>query len=118
MIAHIVLFEPKSGLDQSQKLAFAQSVIETCKSIESIKRISVGRSVEIDPGYARSIGDTTYKYAAVLEFGSADGLVGYLNDPKHDVLGRLFWQYCERAVISEVEWIEVDAADAASKLAF
>ncbi|HWB29651.1 MAG TPA: Dabb family protein [Vicinamibacterales bacterium] len=118
MIAHIVLFEPKAGLDQSQKLAFAQSVIETCRSIETVRRLSVGRRVEIDPGYGRSLGDTTYKYAAVLEFDGAEGLVGYLNDPKHEVLGRLFWEYCERAIVSEVEWVDVDAADAANKLAF
>jgi hypothetical protein len=118
MIAHIVLFEPKADLSQPQKLAFAQSVIETCRSIETVKRISLGRRVDVDPGYARSLGDSTYKYAAVLEFESADGLVSYLNDPKHEVLGRLFWQYCERALISEVEWIDVGEADAASKLAF
>lgn len=116
MIAHIVLFEPKSSLDQSQKLAFAQSVIETCRSIAGVKRISVGKRVDVDPGYARLMGDTTYKYSAVLEFDDTEGLVRYLRDPKHEVLGRLFWQYCERAIVSEVEWFDVDDADVASKL--
>jgi hypothetical protein len=118
MIAHIVLFEPKSSLDKSQKLAFAQSVIETCRSIASVRRISVGKRVDVNPGYARSLGDTTYRYAAVLEFENTEGLVGYLRDPKHEVLGRLFWEYCERAIVSEVEWVAVDDAEAASKLVF
>jgi hypothetical protein len=118
MIAHIVLFEPKSSLDKSQKLSFAQSVIETCRSIASVKRISVGKRVDVDPGYARSLGDTTYKYAAVLEFDSPEGLVSYLRDPKHEVLGRLFWEYCERAIVSEVEWVDIEDAEAASKLVF
>lgn len=118
MIAHIVLFEPKSSLDQSQKLAFAQSVIETCRSIASVKRISIGKHTEVDPGYARSLGDTTYKYVAVLEFDGNEGLIRYLRDPKHEVLGRLFWEYCERAIVSEVEWVDVEDAEAASRLVF
>jgi hypothetical protein len=117
MIAHIVLFEPKASLEHAQKLAFAQSVIEACRSIAAVKRVSLGRRVEIDAGYARSLGDSPSKYAAVLEFEDADGLVSYLNDPRHEGIGRLFWEYCERVIVSEVEWADLDAANAASRLA-
>jgi hypothetical protein len=117
MIAHIVLFEPKPGLDSSKKLAFAQSVLDLCRAVPSVKRISLGKRVDVDPGYARSLGDTTYRYAAILEFEHTDGLVSYLRDPKHDALGRLFWEYCERAIVSEVDWVDLNDPEEASKLA-
>jgi hypothetical protein len=82
-----------------------------------VKRISIGKRVDVDPGYARSMGDTTYKYAAILEFEHIDDLVSYLRDPKHEAIGRLFWECCERAIVSEVEWVDLDEPDAALKLA-
>ncbi len=49
------------------------------------------------------MGDKTYEFAAVLEFEDESRLVTYLTSPMHEELGRLFWQYCESAVVSEVE---------------
>lgn len=108
MIAHIVLFSPKDHLDLSMKRSLAQSVINTCRSISSIHRAVVGRSVAIQAGYDRFFGDKTYDFAAVLEFKERKDLVAYLNHPLHEELGKLFWEACERTTISEVEWFDLE----------
>ena len=106
MIAHIVLFTPKSGLDEATIRSFAQEIVDTCKSVESVGKASVGRSVSIDAGYGRNFGDKTYEYSAVLEFQDRARLVTYLQDPLHAELGRLFWESCERTVICETESVD------------
>jgi Stress responsive A/B Barrel Domain len=109
MIAHIVLFTPKVGLTRASIMAFATSMHECFVSCPTIARAAVGPSIVIDPGYRRSMGESTYGYAAVLEFDDKTGLVEYLRHPAHEALGRLFWEHCERTVVTEVE--TADAKD-------
>ena len=52
------------------------------------------------------MGDKTYEFAAVLEFQDEAALTGYLQHPMHHELGRLFWENCERTVVSEVEYLD------------
>ena len=66
----------------------------------------MGRRIEIDPGYSRSLGDKTYAFAAILEFRDRKGLLEYLRHPMHHELGRLFWETCEDTVICEVESVD------------
>jgi hypothetical protein len=103
VIAHVVLFTPKKDLSSDQLLAFATTMAGCFRSIDSIERVSVGRHAEIQAGYDREFGDQTYEYGAVLEFRNAAGLIDYLRHPLHHELGRLFWETCERTVISELE---------------
>jgi hypothetical protein len=62
--------------------------------------------VTVDAGYVRGMGDMTYEYAAVLEFEDERALRAYLQHPLHHELGRLFWENCERTVVSEVEFLD------------
>lgn len=117
MIGHIVLFTPKASLSAAQRRSFAQSVLETCTAIPSVSRASIGRRIDVNAGYSRSFGDKTYEFAAVLEFSERQGLIAYLNDPRHHTLGRLFWECCEASIISEVESVDCNSPDALDKLA-
>ena len=103
MIAHIVLFTPKADVPADVVRSFAQSVLDVCTSVPSIQRAMIGRAVAVDPGYRRSMGLTTYKYAAVLEFADEVALLDYLKHPEHDKLGRLFWDVCEATAVVEVD---------------
>ena len=103
MIAHIVLFTPKADLSQDAFRAFTMQMAGCFRSIDTIERASVGKRIDVDAGYRREFGDQTYEYAAVLEFRSRAGLIEYLRHPLHHELGRMFWESCERTVISEVE---------------
>jgi hypothetical protein len=117
VIAHIVLFTPKPSLTIAERRAFAKSVIDTTRLIQTVKRARIGRRIEVDPGYSRSLGDTTYEFAAVLEFDDRSALLSYLADPRHHELGKLFWRCCERTVVSEVEYVDTSDESAADKLA-
>jgi hypothetical protein len=103
MIAHIVLFTPKPEVAADVVRSFAQSVLDVCGSVPSIQRAMIGKAVAIDPGYQRSMGLTTYKFAAVLEFADREALLDYLKHPKHGTLGRLFWEICESTAVVEVD---------------
>ena len=112
MIAHVVLFTPKSDLSESDSRSFAQSIVETFRQISAIERAIVGRAVYVNAGYQRNFGDKTYEFAAVVEFKDAPALLAYLNHPLHKELGALFWQHCESTVI-----VDIESADATSSAA-
>lgn len=106
MIGHLVLFNPRPEATAEQLRSFARAISDSCQQIPSIARVQIGRRVEIDGGYARSFGEKTYQYAAILEFGEAQALQQYLNHPLHRVLGRMFWEMCESTMVIEVELVD------------
>jgi hypothetical protein len=57
----------------------------------------------VDAGYSRDLGIEAYPFAAILEFETREHLVAYLTHPLHARLGQMFWDYCERSVVTEVE---------------
>jgi hypothetical protein len=116
MIAHIVLFSPKDGLNESEKRSLAQSVLNCVRSISTIKRATVGRSIVVDSGRARYFGHEAYEFAACLEFSTTEDLVSYLNHPMHQTLGRLFWEFCAKTTISEIEVVDLASNSALDML--
>ena len=103
MIAHLVLFTPRENLTSDEKRSLALAIQDAGRTITSIRRALVGRSVHIDAGYERQLGVTAYQFAAVLEFDTRAALLDYLHHPLHERLGQLFWDLCERSIVLEVE---------------
>ena len=116
VIAHIVLFNPKPGLDSETRRAFAKSILRTFSDIPQVRRAIVGKAADINAGYVRNFGEKTYKFAAVLEFQTKDDLVSYLKHPSHQELGRQFWEHCEATVIMEMEFAHASSSDAGDLL--
>ena len=106
MIGHLVLFNAKPEATTAQLRSFAKSISETCRKIETIRRVQIGRRVVIDAGYPRSFGETTYRYAAVFEFEDELALKAYLNHPMHHQLGRLFWEMAESTTVVAVQLVD------------
>jgi hypothetical protein len=117
VIAHIVLFQPKPAVTDTDRVAFARQFERVCREIPTVRRAVVGKRTEIDPGYPRSFGEGNYTFAAMLEFDTRDGLIAYLQHPLHRELGRLFWLVCERTAIVEVEIADTRTTDLASFMA-
>ena len=115
MISHIVLFEPKPGLSDSDVRDFAQHIQAAMTAAPSVRRAMVGRRVEIRSG-DRNFGDATYSFSAVVEFDDSKGLIDYLQHPKHVELGRLFWMHCDRTVVLEVESVDATTDQVADLL--
>ena len=107
MIAHIVLFEPKSSTTMTERDAFFELMRLTFEEIETVRRSFVGIKQEVGATYESKLGDTTYSYASVVEFDDVDGLNIYLNHPLHVKVGQLFWQHCDRTTIVDVDcfWV-------------
>jgi hypothetical protein len=109
VISHIVLFNSKKEVSASDRRSFALQIRDACRAIPAVKAARVGRSVSVNAGYARSFGEKTYEFAAILDFERQADLVAYLQHPLHHELGRLFWLYCESTIV-----VEVEVADAKS----
>jgi Stress responsive A/B Barrel Domain len=103
MIAHIVLFNPKRGLSADDIRLFACSIQAASANIQSVQRAMIGPSRQVGATYEDILGHKSYRFAAVMEFASIQGLKDYLVHPLHVDLGRMFWDFCESTVISDVE---------------
>lgn len=103
MIAHIVLFEPKPGTTAAARDSFLEALKAAVESIPAVNRSFVGLAVKVGATYETKMGSTTYSYASVIEFDDVEGLKSYLNHPMHERIGQLFWQHCERTLITDVD---------------
>ena len=91
MIAHVVLFRPKSTLSADDRQALVTSLQQAIEGIRFIARASIGKRLLLNrPGYETLMAEH-YEYAAILEFASEADLRAYLDHPAHAELGvRLF----------------------------
>ncbi len=107
MIAHVVLFEPKSGATVAERDMFLNVIHVAVSEIATVRRSFVGLRQKVGAAYEQTIGDSAYSYASVVEFDDVAGLKVYLEHPLHVKVGQLFWQYCERTMILDVDcfWV-------------
>jgi hypothetical protein len=107
MIAHVVLFEPKSTTTMSERDAFLDVIRVAVSEIETVRRSFVGLRQRVGASYEHTVGDIAYSYASVVEFDDIKGLKVYLEHPLHLKVGQLFWQHCERTLILDVDcfWV-------------
>lgn len=107
MIAHVVLFEPKSTTTMSERDAFLDVIRVAVSEIETVRRSFVGLRQKVGASYEHTFGDMAYSYASVVEFDDIKGLKVYLEHPLHLKVGQLFWQHCERTLILDVDcfWV-------------
>lgn len=110
MIAHIVLFEPRPDLTETDRNSLLEGLREAARDIPSVRQLRVGRRTRHGlPGYEQAMCDE-YSYAAVIEFDSLDGLRSYLAHPGHDRVGRHFAESSVRALAYDYELVDISAA--------
>lgn len=107
MIAHVVLFEPKPTTSTAERDGFLDLMRVAFSEIETVRRSFVGLRQKLGISYEAVIGDTAYSYASVVEFDDVEGLKTYLEHPLHVKVGQLFWQYCDKTMILDVDcfWV-------------
>jgi hypothetical protein len=113
MLLHVVLFRPKPGLERETHVALAQAIQSAARTIPSVRRFEVGRSIDDPPPYAAS-GFLAFPFVATVEFDDRAGLLAYLDHPAHRELGRIFNETLEAALIYDYD--TVDASEAAGLL--
>lgn len=106
MIAHVVLFRPKTELTAEERQPFVHALEQALTKIDLIKRATIGRRVTLGRVYDQTA--THFPFAAILEFANEADLRAYLDHPDHVNLGRQFYTVSEQALALDYEWLEGD----------
>ena len=75
---------------------------DAVSGIPVVKRFHIGRRIKHGRSYEAMMRDD-YPYAAVIEFDDMAGLTAYLNHPRHETLGRLFFELWEAGLVYDYE---------------
>ena len=97
MVAHIVLFRPKPDISPADRQAMFDALQAAAAGIPSVRRFHIGSRLKHGPQYERLMTED-YPFAAVIEFEDLAGLQAYLQHPKHQALGELFYLFLEKAL--------------------
>ena len=102
MIAHIVLFRPRPGLDANTRRGLVQAFSDALSEIGSIKQARIGRRTMHGRPYEQLMREN-YTHAAILEFDDLAGLRAYLEHPSHEALAARFFACFEQALMYDFE---------------
>lgn len=102
MIAHVVLFRPRSDVSMDDRRALIASWATALQAIPSIRRARVGRRVRIDRAYEQ-LTRLDLPYAAILEFDDVGGLRAYLDHPAHEDIATRFFAALADTLIYDFE---------------
>jgi hypothetical protein len=107
VIAHIVLFRPKSALTGDEQRALVGALEHALASIPTIARARVGRRRTLGRFYDAQNSED-YPFAAILEFENEEALRAYLDHPAHQSLGAQFYLTADRALALDFELFGAD----------
>lgn len=102
MFLHIVLFRPKPDISESNRQAMFDALGVASTEIPSVKRFQIGMRVTHGGAYEKLMSED-YPYAAVIEFEDLEGLKKYLEHPKHERVGELFYELLDGGLVYDYE---------------
>ena len=102
MFIHIVLFRPKLGISETDRIAMFGALNDAAREIPTVRRFQVGPRVMHGAAY-EAVMTEDFPFAAIIEFDDLAGLQAYLRHPKHEALGRLFYQLQAAALAYDYE---------------
>lgn len=109
MIAHIVLFRPRSTLSEDERAAFFTAMEQAFANIAAIKRARVGRRQTLGRFYDQQ-NAVDFPFAAILEFEGESDLREYLDHPAHRSLGEQFYLTSDASLVFDFELVDGDQA--------
>ena len=111
MIVHVILFEPRADLTETQRQGVIQDLQRAAESIPSVRRCRIGRRFHHgSPGYEGAMA-VDYQYAVIMEFDDRAGLDAYLRHPAHHAAGRHFTTSAANALAYDYEVKEAGMFD-------
>lgn len=114
MIAHVILFSPKTSLSHGARRELLDALVAASGGIPTIRRFRVGRRVRHGlPGYEQMMQDD-YEFAVIIEFEDLDGLKAYLSHPAHMAFGQHFTASASKSLA--FDYAIADAGDAGQLL--
>jgi hypothetical protein len=106
LILHIVLFEPRADLTESDRQRILADLRHATAQIPSIRSLRVGRRIRHGlPGYEQMM-NVDYQYAAIFEFDDRAALEAYLRHPAHEAAGRHFTASAAHSIAYDFESAE------------
>jgi hypothetical protein len=107
MVAHLVLYRPKAGLDADARRRFSDAIVAARREVPAIRRFLIGRRLADGPSYA--LGPfLDFPYLGVIEFDDRAGLLAYLQHPVHAGLGQMFGAAVEAALVYDFETADAE----------
>ena len=114
MIAHVILFQPRQGLNAEQRDAVIAALAAAAREAPTVRSCRVGRRVKHGlPGYEQAMSQN-FEFAAILEFDDVHGLREYLQHPAHDAIGNHFMTAAAAALAYDYEMVGLEEASRAS----
>jgi hypothetical protein len=107
MMAHVVLFTPREGLNEHEIARLSTTLDDALSGIPSIRRYQVGRRVRLGTAYDAAA-PMNFDYVVIVEFDDRDALAAYLHHPRHHALGQLFYETSALALASDFETVDRD----------
>jgi hypothetical protein len=108
MIAHVILFQPRPGLTESDRLQIFEAFTAAAAAAPAVLKVRIGRRVRHGlPGYEADMRQD-FEYLAILEFDSVDALKAYLQHPAHAEAGRHFSESAEASLAYDYHMVEAD----------
>ena len=107
MIAHVILYKPRTGISDETKTSILQGLAEAASSVPTIRRLRVGQRVTHGlPGYEQAMRED-FHYCVIVEFDDVDGLRAYLSHPAHGSIGRHFTESAANSLAYDYEMLDL-----------
>lgn len=107
MVAHVVLLRVKASLSEPDREALLESMRVAFTGIPEITRVRIGKRILIGRGYETQMAEH-FEYSAIIEFGSEADLRVYLDHPRHQELGRRFFESVEAALVYDYTLVDAE----------
>ena len=102
MIVHLVLYELRPDISDSERASFRAALEHAIDTIPTIRAVRFGRRQLIGAGY-EAMATPVFSFFALFEFDDVAGLQAYLGHASHVALGQLFWSCCLRTLVFDYE---------------
>ena len=109
MIVHVVLFTPRSDLTEDEAAGLSKTLEDALAHIPSVRRYQVGRRLRLGTAYDRAA-PLDFQYLVLVECDDRDALSAYLQHPRHQALGQLFYSTSAAALAADFETVDADIA--------
>ena len=104
MIAHIVLLQPRSDLNDAQRQEAITALERAAADVPEIRSFRLGRRVKHGlPGYEQLM-PQDFEFALIIEVDDVEALKRYLQAPAHIALGELFYTATSAALAYDYEF--------------
>jgi len=109
MIVHVVVFTPRADLSDDEAERLSTTLEHALAHIPSVQRYQVGRRIRLGTAYD-SAAPLDFHYLVLVECADRDALIEYLQHPRHQALGQLFYSTSAVALAADFETIDADVA--------